>query len=418
MVVPQLFEPSVLYQDLGFLAAAAPVPFIGSVRYLASAAPDTTLVFVGLSLASEALAFRRAAASYEARYLVELSLWREGKLEHRANTLERVRVATRQETRRADESIVFQQALRLAPGAYDLVVSVRDDETGAFSRAERAITVPAFASVGMTEPMAAYQADGRPGRDAVPAILLSPRATVSFGRDTLRFYVEVYGAEPGARVRIALEDSAGREVVSGDAAAAGSADLAWAMVGFGPDVLPVGCFSVTARLDGRSGARGSTALVTFSEQWAITNFDDVLSLLRWFAPAQELEAIRAAAPADRPALWRDFWAATDPNPTTSRNEALERYFQRVQEANGRFGEAGEPGWLTERGEVFVVLGEPDEAFDIATDFMDTRRTIRWTYLALQLTLDFVDDTGFGRYRLTPASRAEYERVRNRRQGHG
>jgi len=36
--------------------------------------------------------------------------------------------------------------------------------------------------------------------------------------------------------------------------------------------------------------------------------------------------------------------------------------------------------------------------------------VRWSYIDLRLTIFFQDETGFGRLRLTPASRAEYERV--------
>jgi hypothetical protein len=41
------------------------------------------------------------------------------------------------------------------------------------------------------------------------------------------------------------------------------------------------------------------------------------------------------------------------------------------------------------------------------------RIIRWTYLTHQLEIYFEDETGFGRLRLTPASRAEYERILQR-----
>jgi GWxTD domain-containing protein len=152
------------------------------------------------------------------------------------------------------------------------------------------------------------------------------------------------------------------------------------------------------------------ALVSFSEQWAITNFEEILTLLRFFGQDRAIAEMRAAAPAQRSDLWRAFWRATDPNPVTPQNEALDLYFHRVQEANERFREAGDPGWQTERGEVFVTLGEPDEVFDQSSDLQGTVRIIRWNYLGERLTLDFVDDTGFGRFRLTPSSRAEYQRV--------
>ena len=81
-------------------------------------------------------------------------------------------------------------------------------------------------------------------------------------------------------------------------------------------------------------------------------------------------------------------------------------------ANERFQEAGEPGWLSDRGEVFITIGEPDEVFDLSSDFQGRGRVIRWNYFSHRLTLDFVDETGFGRFRLTPSGRAEYQRVLN------
>ena len=46
------------------------------------------------------------------------------------------------------------------------------------------------------------------------------------------------------------------------------------------------------------------------------------------------------------------------------------------------------------------------------------RVIRWSYTDLRLVLLFEDETGFGRFRLEPASRSEYQRVLARvRRGH-
>jgi len=94
------------------------------------------------------------------------------------------------------------------------------------------------------------------------------------------------------------------------------------------------------------------------------------------------------------------------------------YFGRVEEANDRFREATQPGWLTDRGEVFITLGAPDEIFDSSSDLQDRGiRLIRWHYIGDRLTLDFVDESGFGRFRLTDRSRSDYLRVLTRlRQG--
>jgi GWxTD domain-containing protein len=160
-------------------------------------------------------------------------------------------------------------------------------------------------------------------------------------------------------------------------------------------------------------------LVSFSNQWVITNFDEMLSLLRYFSDQLWVDSLRRASPERRPDLWRDFWRATDPVPMTPENEALDDYFHRVQQANVRFQDEGEPGWLTDRGEVLISLGEPDEVLDLSNG-MDRSgaRVLRWTYSAERLVLFFQDQSGFSRYRLTPASRADYQRVlaRVRRSG--
>ena len=142
--------------------------------------------------------------------------------------------------------------------------------------------------------------------------------------------------------------------------------------------------------------------------------DETLSLLRYFGKDEVIAQLRDATPAERPALWRAFWRATDPNPSTPDHEALEIYFARVQEANERFRESAESGWLTDRGEVLITLGPPDEIFDSSSDLQDRGvRLIRWVFTSDRVTLDFVDDTGFGQFLLTQRSRADYMIALNR-----
>src|SRR5207237_885857 len=131
------------------------------------------------------------------------------------------------------------------------------------------------------------------------------------------------------------------------------------------------------------------SLVSFSDQWAITNYDQMISLLRYFERQDWVDKLRQAPAEQRPVVWREFYTATDPVEATPENEALEAYFRRVQFANQRFRESGDPGWLTDRGEVYVTLGEPDDVFDFSTDVSRAGvRGIRWTYNSLRLTLFF------------------------------
>ena len=82
--------------------------------------------------------------------------------------------------------------------------------------------------------------------------------------------------------------------------------------------------------------------------------------------------------------------------------------QVLERTVARFRDEGIPGWRTDRGEVLIRLGEPDEVFDASPQ--SEGRLIRWGYTQYQLALYFLDETGFGRFRLTPSSRSELERV--------
>ena len=186
----------------------------------------------------------------------------------------------------------------------------------------------------------------------------------------------------------------------------GGTDVSSATIVVVPANLAVGEAELQA-LAGAGGGREDTTrtrfLVSFSNQWVITNFDEMMSLLRYFPRQEWVDSLRRTAANRRPDVWREFWKATDPVPTTPENEAIDDYI--------RFQDEGGPGWLTERGEVFVSLGEPDEMLDLSNGIdRNGMRVLRWTYASERLVLYFQDQTGFSRYRLTPTSRAEFQRV--------
>jgi hypothetical protein len=79
-------------------------------------------------------------------------------------------------------------------------------------------------------------------------------------------------------------------------------------------------------------------------------------------------------------------------------------------ANERFRDEGGEGWRTDRGEVFITLGEPDQFYE--TPPSSDRRLIRWVYNEYQAIIDFEGTLGFSRLRMTPASRTEYARARS------
>ena len=411
--IPRLFDASSVYRSMGALVGGGALPFIASVRYLAGPTPDSTLALFTVSLTNQTLSFQRRGAEFVAQYRVEASFRTDSTSRvaiRQIGSDEQIRVHNFQETLRTDESVIFQQFVTLPPGAYYVMAMVRDRNGPAFARAERADTAPRFARPATAKPIAVYTAEGRSRRAELPKLVANPRATLPYGPDSMRFYVERYGASPttGSGVERVV-DAADHELWRDSVRFRGDTAVSTATVVVVPASLPVG----QAELQIVSGGDTTRTrfLVSFSSQWVITNFDEMMSLLRYFDRQDWVDSLRRSPPDRRPDVWREFWKATDPVPLTPENEAIDDYFRRVQQANIRFSDEGEPGWLTERGEVFITLGEPDEITDLSTTMDRTgMRVLRWTYSSHRLVLYFQDQTGFARYRLTPGSRADYQRV--------
>ena len=410
-VVSTLFDAGSVYGAMGLLVAGPPLPFVATLDYVADATPDSTLAVFGLSLSNHALTFQRDGNVFTAHYHVEIIFRADTGAVHQFASDETVRVQSFQESLRGDESVIYQQFIGVPPGIYKVMVTVRDRSGPAASHQDRTDTVPRFAGQGTSAPLAVYRGTGRTRASDVPKLLVNPRATVAYGADTLRFYLEAYGERPGARWLARALDLGGHEIWHDTVALAGTQALSSGVAQLAPGVLPVGAGRFEIGRVGSAATHTAPFLVSFSDQWAITNYDQMISLLRYFERQDWVDKLRHATPDQRPAVWQQFYKATDPVELTPENEALDGYFRRVQIANQRFREAGEPGWLTDRGEVLVTLGEPDDVFDFTSDVSRSGiRGVRWTYREQRLTLFFQDNTGFGRFRLTPLSRAEFQRI--------
>lgn len=406
----QLFNPAALYTKLGRFVSSTPIFYVGSAAFLPGRG-DSTLALIGLSLSNREFAFQREGAGYAAKYRVEYQLVQPGTPTILLARDEAIRVASFQETLRTDESILLQQEVLVAPGDYQLTVRVRDLGNTQIGTATQKVTAPHFTPGSVTAPILAYEVRGRGARSDTLPMVLNSRGSVAFGGDTLLVYLEGVGFKSRTNVPLEVRDERDSVIYRTDLTFTGVREIESQVVRITPDSAPLGQLEIV--LGSGASVQRNSAVVSFSQNWVVTNFDDLLSLLRYFGHDTRLNAMRKAKAGDRASLWRDFYRATDPNVQTPENEMLDRYFGLVGVSNQRFLGEGVPGWRTDRGEVFISLGDPDEILDQGSQ--QQGRYVRWAYNDLRLVLFFQDVTGFGRFRLTPASRSDFERVRVRLQ---
>jgi len=414
------FDASRLYTQMGFLASGAPVPYVGGISYLATASPDSTNLFLALSMANSALAFTRDNDRFLAGYTVSISLRQGGVMVHDLEAHETVRVAAFKETGRIDESIVFQQGLTVAPGQYALAVSVRDDGSGRASTQEMLLTVPRLgAARSLSTPVPFLRVVPRRARGALPDLVGNPRSTAVFGRDSVfAFYLEGYGQGESMPVTLEARNESGRVLFHDVASIPRRGDLFSGVITVPVAKVGIGIAVISMWPSEAADTVRAPVFVGFGEELPVAKFEDMLLYLRWFAAPYRLKALRDAAQEARPTAWAQFVKETDSTPLTSVNEDLRDYFDRLLVVTANYREEGTPGWMSDRGKVFLGLGEPDQVFDQGMASLGDRgRAQVWEYRRYNIQLTFYDQTGFGRWRLTNASELEFQSQWQRRVSH-
>ncbi len=128
---------------------------------------------------------------------------------------------------------------------------------------------------------------------------------------------------------------------------------------------------------------------------------EFLSVVRYLITKQERKQFLRLAPDQRPAFREDFWKKRDPDPYTEVNEYKEDYFARIEEANQLFRGPG-PGWLSDRGRIYILLGPPGERYTYPTGYQigDLPYEV-WLYGFYPIF--FVDRDWSGNYEMVPGS---------------
>jgi GWxTD domain-containing protein len=76
-------------------------------------------------------------------------------------------------------------------------------------------------------------------------------------------------------------------------------------------------------------------------------------------PLEKEVFLQLQADRERDFFIQAFWKHRDPTPGTPENEFKEEHYRRINYANHQFGRAVPwPGWKTDRGRIYIILGEP------------------------------------------------------------
>ncbi len=98
----------------------------------------------------------------------------------------------------------------------------------------------------------------------------------------------------------------------------------------------------------------------------------------------------------------DFWLKRDPDPDTPDNDYRKEFEARVEFVNKRFNKEGGPGYNTDRGRVYILMGPPEKIEEFMPEVGSPVRGFAqwWSYYSRQMAVEFIDETGTGKFRMT------------------
>jgi len=134
---------------------------------------------------------------------------------------------------------------------------------------------------------------------------------------------------------------------------------------------------------------------------------EFLSKVRYLITRQERKIFLNLPPSEREVFIKEFWKKRDPNPETEENEFKTEYFKRLDRADELFMGEGKPGWLTDRGSIYILFGPPSDrmTYPMGTGPYDRCQE---TWLYGNFPVIFIDNFCSGTYRLVTYSLAHLQ----------
>ena len=300
-----------------------------------------------------------------------------------------------------------QRSIILTPGIYSLRTQLKDQESKKISTIIRKVIVGNYVTraINLSDLMLIKKVslDGE-RRNIVPNI----SGNIGESSNTFYLFFEIYNTVPDDPLEIhyLITDGKGRQVLDKRQEYIPKSGRTQIIAKFDSTDYATGAYTVSVEVVSQREKHDVIPVLKqkgFFVRWgnmplSINDLDEAVLQLRYIAKEKEFDAIEEAPnEGEKRRLFEEFWKRRDPSPDTKRNEFMEEYYQRVEYANRHFSHYI-AGWRTDMGMVFIIFGSPNNVerhpFDI-----DAKPYEIWSYYDYNRQVIFVDETGFGDYRL-------------------
>lgn len=366
--------------------------------------PGMTKVDVYIQVPYKSLQFIKTRQGFTAKYTIVVSVFDESKdnliVEKTWNETINV-IDFAQTTSRLNYNVGFR-SFELKPGNYFFRTAVIDNDSKKEIKSENTFRVREFnPELDISDILLVTRSEVR-NNQVMPNI---PRnVTLSVGG--LQFFYEIYSSDSSKmnctvdyevldkESKVLYKKSVLKDIISGKNQIVESLD----------DLrLDLGTFILRVTLKDENFKTMTSLNKSFFSRWvglpgSVTDIDKAISQMVYIATPDELSKLKdSKTNEDKLKNFLEFWKKKDPSPNNEENEVFNEYFRRVAYANDNFSNYSE-GWRTDRGMVYIILGAPNNIDRHPFEY-DSKPYEIWEYYELNRSFIFLDQTGFGDYRL-------------------
>jgi GWxTD domain-containing protein len=306
-------------------------------------------------------------------------------------------------------SSLKQFAADVEPGTDEILIQIIDQETKKIESVRRSVHIKNFMndSLALSDMMIVHRVSREGGRKNIVPNLTG---VISKEESSLSLFFEIYNRVPCDSVKLTCRFVNSKREIFGrqtrtEPLTGSRTQVVWKLDSLS---VPPDRYVLLVDALGRSSSEKNQILQASVSRVCtirlknmplmISDIDKAIEELVYIAKGNEIDYIKDAATTDdKQKRFIEFWEKHNPTPKEPNNELMEEYYARVDYANKNFGGYMD-GWKTDRGMVLIQFGPPQNIERHPFD-ADNKPYEIWFYYGQNREFIFVDETGFGDYRL-------------------
>jgi GWxTD domain-containing protein len=368
---------------------------------------DKTRLDVFIQVPYDAVQFVKTGQGFEAAYSITVSVYDEEKKNLITEKIwnEKIVAISFELTSSPENFNLGHRSFELTPGVYSIKTSLLDKDSKNEYSSENKLTVKGFNSLpSISDIMLIAKKTVVEGNSK---IIPNVSRNIVTDRDDLSTFFEIYSDTVSTLVvdyEVFDENESSVYQLTKEVEVKKGSNQVFSTID--SLSLNLGTYLLKITLKDSIGKVFDISAKSFVSRWfgvpiTVTDLDKAVDQIIYIANPEDLEFIKAADNRlEKAKRFVAFWKKQDSNPADEYNPVFNEYFSRVAYANENFTTYSLEGWRSDRGMVLIILGVPDNIDRHPFEYYAKPYEV-WQYYNLNRSFLFVDNSGFGDYRLSP-----------------